>query len=108
MTRTICGVDVASKSLEARIGQRGAAGSFTNNPEGIAALGAFCRAHQVELVAMEATGGYEQQAYAQLSEKGLPVAILNPRAGRGYSRSSSTAPPLLPRPGVRSGHVKNI
>ncbi len=87
MTRIICGVDVASKSLEARVGQQGAAGSFPNRAEGIAALGAFCQAHQVELVAMEATGGYEQQAFAQLSEQGLPVAILNPRAVRQFAQS---------------------
>ena len=87
MTRIICGVDVASKSLEARIGQQGAAGSFPNNPEGVATLGAFCQAHQVELVAMEATGGYEQQAFAQLSEHGLPTAILNPRAVRQFAQS---------------------
>ena len=87
MTRIICGIDVASRSLEARVGQQGAAGSFANNPEGIAALDAFCRAHQVELVAMEATGGYEQQAFAQLSGQGLPVAILNPRAVRQFAQS---------------------
>jgi transposase len=87
VTRTICGVDIASRSLEARIGQQGAAGSFPNNPEGIAALGAFCQAHQVDLVAMEATGGYERQAFAQLSEQGLPVAILNPRAVRQFAQS---------------------
>jgi transposase len=87
VTRTICGVDVASKSLEARIGQQGAAASFPNTPEGIAALGAFCQAHQAELVAMEATGGYEQQAFALLSEQGLGVAILNPRAVRQFAES---------------------
>lgn len=87
MTRIICGVDVSSKSLEARIGQQGAAGSFPNNPEGIAALGAFCQAHQADLVAMEATGGYERQAFAQLSEQGLAVAILNPRAVRQFAQS---------------------
>jgi transposase len=80
-------VDVSSKSLEARIGQQGAAGSFPNNPEGIAALGAFCQAHQADLVAMEATGGYERQAFAQLSEQGLAVAILNPRAVRQFAQS---------------------
>ena len=87
MTGNICGVDVASESLEARIGQQGAAASFPNTSEGIVALGAFCQAHQVELVAMEATGGYEQQAFAQLSERGLPVAILNPRAVRQFAQS---------------------
>jgi len=87
VTRIICGVDVASKSLEARIGQQGAASSFINDPEGIAALGAFCQAHQAELVAMEATGGYEQQAFAQLSGQGLAVTILNPRAVRQFAQS---------------------
>jgi len=87
VTRIICGVDVASKSLEARIGQQGAASSFINDPEGIAALGAFCLTYQVELVAMEATGGYEQQAFAQLSGQGLAVTILNPRAVRQFAQS---------------------
>ena len=87
MTRTICGLDVSSKSLDARIGQHGAAGSFPNHPEGIAALGAVCRAHVVELVAMEATGGYEQQAFALLSERGMGVAILNPHAVGQFAES---------------------
>ena len=85
MTRIICGVDICSASLQARIGRNGAAGSFANNPEGIAALAAFCRTHQVELVAMEATGGYEQQPFALLSEQGLAVTILNPRAVRRFA-----------------------
>ena len=87
MTRIICGVDIASSSLAARIGQDGALASFANNPEGIAALAAFCQQHQVELVAMEATGGYEQQAFAQLCEQGLAVAIVNPRAVRQFAHS---------------------
>ena len=87
MTGIICGVDIASASLEARIGRDGAAASFPNTAEGIAALAAFCHAHEVELVAMEATGGYEQQAFAQLSQQGLPVAILNPRAVRQFAQS---------------------
>ncbi len=87
MTRIICGVDISSSSLEARIGRSGAGASFSNNAAGIAGLAAFCGTHQVELVAMEATGGYEQQALAQLSEQGLSVAILNPRAVRQFAQS---------------------
>jgi transposase len=83
----ICGVDVDSEFLEARIGHKGAAACFANNCEGITALANFCRAHQVEMVAMEATGGYEQQAFAQLSRQALPVAILNPRAVRHFAES---------------------
>jgi transposase len=80
-------VDIASSSLAVRIGQAGAAATFTNTEQGIAELAAFCQSHQVELVAMEATGGYEQRAFVQLSEHGLPVAIVNPRAVRQFAQS---------------------
>ena len=73
MTPIICGVDVSSASLQACIGRSGAAGNFANNPEGIAQLIAFCGAHQVDLAALEASGGMSQ-AFARLSEHGLPVA----------------------------------
>jgi len=85
VTRIICGVDISSASLAARIGRDGATGSFPNTAEGIVALASFCHAHVVELVAMEATGGYEQQPFALLSEQGLPVTILNPRAVRRFA-----------------------
>jgi transposase len=87
VTRIICGVDVSKDSLEARIGPEGAAASFPNHPEGIADLACFSREQQAELVAMEATGGYEQLAFAQLSQAGLGVAILNPRAVRQFAQS---------------------
>ena len=87
MTQIICGVDISSASLQASIGRSGAAANFTNNPDGIALLLAFCHTHQVQLVAMEATGGYERQAFALLSEHGLPVAVLNPRSVRQFAQS---------------------
>jgi transposase len=87
VTRIICGVDISSTSLAARIGRSGAQGSFANTSEGIAALAAFCHQHQVDLVAMEATGGYERQSFAQLWEQGLPVALLNPRAVRSFAQA---------------------
>jgi len=83
----ICGVDVSFSTLEARIGREGATGTFPNTPAGIAALVAFCDTHEVELVAMEATGGYERQAFTQLSEQEVPVAILNPRAVCRFAQS---------------------
>jgi transposase len=86
-SRIICGVDIASSSLAARIGQDGPVAAFSNTHEGIALLAGFCESHGVELVAMEATGGYEQRAFAQLSEHGLPVAVVNPRAVRQFAQS---------------------
>jgi transposase len=87
VTRIICGVDVSSLSLEARIGRAGVFASFPNTAAGITALHQFCREHQVELVALEATGGYEQRALAQLSAEGLGVAIVNPCGVRRFAQS---------------------
>jgi transposase len=87
VTRIICGVDIASSCLAARIGHQGAAAIFANTQVGIAELAAFCQSYGVELVAMEASGGYEQRAFAHLSGHGLPVAIVNPRAVRQFAQS---------------------
>jgi transposase len=78
-------VDVSSRTLAVRIGRDGAESVFPNTAEGIALLIAFCHAHGAELVAMEATGGYEQRPFALLTEAALPVAILNPRQVRRFA-----------------------
>jgi transposase len=85
VAKIICGVDVSSFSLEACVGPRGPAQAFSNTAEGVVELLAFCRQQGVELVAMEATGGYEKQPFAGLWAHGLPVALLNPRAVRRFA-----------------------
>ena len=87
MTRIICGVDVASKKLDARIGREGPFETFNNDAEGVIALAAFCRRHGALLVVMEATGGYEKQAFAQLWGLGLEAAIVNPRNVRDFAKA---------------------
>ena len=85
VTRVICGVDVSSLTLAARIGRDGAEASFANTAQGVLELGDFCRAHGVELVVMEATGGYEQRPLDLLAAQALEAAILNPRAVRQFA-----------------------
>jgi transposase len=85
--KTICGVDVSKARLDACVEPGTLRGSFTNDVAGIAELAAFCRRHQVELVVMESTGGYEQRAFVLLSEDGLPCAITNARNVRLYAES---------------------
>jgi len=85
VAKNICGVDVSSISLEARIGPTGPSCTFPNTAEGREELVAFCREQQVEMVAMEATGGYEKQAFAWLWAQRVPVALLNPRAVRRFA-----------------------
>lgn len=86
MAALICGVDVSSISLDARVGSQGAEARFENNAQGVAGLIAFCQQHGVELVAMEATGGYEKLAFGLLWGSGIAVALLNPRAVRRFAQ----------------------
>jgi transposase len=86
VTKIICGVDVSSDWLDARIGQDGPLERFANQPDGIAALAGFCRLHAVELAAMEATGGYEKQPFSLLWVHGVPAAIVNPRSVRQFAK----------------------
>lgn len=87
MARIICGVDVSSTHLDARLGPDGPAERFANTPDGIARLAAWAQTQAVELVALEATGGYERQAFLLLWEHGLPCAVLNPRQVRRFAEA---------------------
>ena len=87
--KIICGVDISKASLDACIEPGSVRGSFRNDAAGIAALAALCRQHRVELVAMEATGGYERKAFQLLWEQGLPCAVTNARQVRLYAESMS-------------------
>jgi hypothetical protein len=83
VTKIICGVDVSSRSLHVRIGCDGPDCSFPNTTTGIAALAAFCRQHNVELVALEATGGYEKQPFAHCgSTHGSIESVVGECAGQ--------------------------
>lgn len=81
----VCGVDVSSTHLDARIGRIGPEARFANTAEGIEALAGFCKAHDVTLAAMEATGGYEKLPFTLLWGHGVACAILNPRQVRRFA-----------------------
>ncbi len=73
---------MSGEQLDARIGFDGAELSVERSPKGIGRLSAFCRQHGVELVVMEATGGYEKLVFSQLWAEGMACAIVNPRSVR--------------------------
>jgi transposase len=85
--KNICGVDISKARLDACIEPGSIRGSFANDAAGIAGLEAFCRRHRVELVAMEATGGYERRAFLLLWERGLPCTVTNARQVRLYAEA---------------------
>ena len=87
MANIICGVDVSSETLDGRIGGSGLEVSVRRDPAGIAALGRFCAEHGVELVVMEATGGYEKLPFGLLWAAGVPCAIANARSVRRFAEA---------------------
>ena len=87
MTKIVCGVDVSKRWLDAQVGPSGSFERFSNEAAGIAALAEFCRHHEVELVAMEASGGYERQAFLGLWQAGVPCGLTNPRSVRRYAEA---------------------
>lgn len=47
----------------------------------------FCVEHEVKLVAMEASGGYEKRAFGYLWGKKIEVTLLNPREVRQFAKA---------------------
>ncbi|WP_106797766.1 IS110 family transposase [Rhizobium sp. H4] len=87
MNRIICGVDVSKDWLDAFIRPSGTFERFSNDATGIGALADLCRAENVELVVMEASGGYERTAFLLLWELGIACALANPRHVRRFAES---------------------
>jgi transposase len=87
VTEIICGVDVSSTHLEARIGRDGPRLRVTNDAVGLAELADLCAQHGVRLVVLEATGGYERLAVTLLWAAGVACAIVNARAVRHFAEA---------------------
>jgi transposase len=73
--------------LDARVGLDGPVAQVRRTPEGIAELRSFCAGHGVELVVMEATGGYEKLPFSLLWAAGMACAIVNPRSVRRFAEA---------------------
>ena len=88
MNAPICvGVDISSEHLDAAFGPRGRVHRYKNTAAGIGNLVRQLRDLEVEVVLMEATGGYEIPLVEELADAVLPVAVVNPRQVRDYARS---------------------
>jgi transposase len=78
VARTICGVDVSSRSLEARIGPDGPARCFPNTIEGIAELAAFCQAHRALKARWNFWRGYEPESIGLRCYEPTRLLTMNP------------------------------
>ncbi len=81
------GIDVSSEQLDVGILPGDEFQQFGNDSRGIKRLVKFLGVRNVELIVMEATGGYEIDVAVALHEAGLPIVIANPRHVRDFARS---------------------
>lgn len=79
------GVDVSADTLDLHRSD-GRSARLDHDDDGLADLVALC--HGATLVVLEATGGLERQAVAELAAAGAPVASVNPRQVRDFARAT--------------------
>jgi len=82
----VAGIDVSKATLDSAVLPSKEARSCSNDHAGVQKLMAWFKEQQVELVVLEATGGYENLVAAELAGAGLAVAIVNPKQVRDFAK----------------------
>lgn len=83
----VVGIDVSKDRLDAHVLSSGESFAVANDDEGLDGLAARLLSLKAEIVALEATGGYERLAVAALSAAGLAVIVINPAQVRSYANA---------------------
>jgi transposase len=88
------GIDIAQDTFAACLltGKRTAAGSFANNPAGLAKLDRWLKKRQVAQVhaCLEATGRYYEGAAEHLHAAGHTVSVINPARLKAFGQATLT------------------
>jgi transposase len=83
----IVGIDVSKDRLDVAVRPSGEKFVVERDPSGLDRLVARLRHLVPNLVALEATGGYETVAAAALAGAGLPVVVVNPAQIRAFAKA---------------------
>jgi transposase len=84
----VMGIDVSKAALDVAVLPSGEVLQFANDANGIDDLTKTLKSAAVDLVVMEATGGYETAVATALVGAGLRVAVVNPRQIRDFAKAS--------------------
>jgi transposase len=82
------GIDVSKQRLDVHVRPSGEQWSVENDPKGHARLVERLVAMTPTLVVLEATGGYQAAAAAELAANKLAVAVVNPRQVRDFAKAT--------------------
>lgn len=85
LARQNAGIDVSKQHLDACVGNEDL--HLANDPGGWDALIARLSLEQLDLIVVEATGGYERGLVCALQTAGFSVARVNPRQARDFAKS---------------------
>jgi transposase len=81
------GIDVSKARLDVHIEPSGEAFFVSHDLEGLADLIARLHGLSAQIVALEATGGFETVAAGQMAAAGLPVVVVNPAQVRAFANA---------------------
>lgn len=87
MTKVVVGIDVGKEKLDVGITTEKRIRVWANDEAGRAELSDWVVAQAVELVVVEASGGYEAAIVSELVERGQAVAVVNPTRVRAFARA---------------------
>lgn len=82
------GIDVGKTWLDVAMWGSEAIWRVTNAPEGIGRILALVQEMDTQLIAVEATGGYEQPLVQAMLVAGMPVAVANPTRVRALAKAT--------------------
>lgn len=87
MENIVVGIDVAKNRLDVAVRPSGEVFAVERNGAGLAALCEKLVALGPAIVAIEATGGFEEIAAAGLAGAGLPLVVVNPAQVRAFAKA---------------------
>lgn len=87
MAGEFVGIDVSKAALDVHLLTAGTAEHLENSERDIQQLLERLTAVPVELIVLEATGGYERLLVSMLKVVGLPVVVANPRQVRDFAKA---------------------
>lgn len=83
----VAGIDVSKNNLDVRISGNSQSYRFSNSKKGLIRLLKQLQKSKVELVVVEATGGYESKVTNLCWGADIKIAIINPRWSRDFANS---------------------
>ena len=82
------GIDVSKAGLDVAVYEQPEGWRVSNQDAGISSLVKQLKKLKPQLIVLEATGGFEMLVVAELSQAGLPVAVVNAKRVRDFAKAT--------------------